>query len=72
MALKTAMDRSGEASAPAAHAGLHGLALETATGTLTLDSAGYAELPMFVARAEGGGELVVVEKIDRIEPGSAC
>ena len=72
MALKAAMERSGEASAAGAFAGLDSLAIETATGRLTLDAAGYPTMPMFVATAEGGGELQIAEKIDQIESGSSC
>jgi len=72
MALKAAMERSGEASAAAGLAGLGGLTIETATGPLTLDDTGYPTMPLFVATAEGGGPLRVVEKIDRIESGAAC
>ena len=72
MALKAAMERSGEASATAALAGLAGLTIETATGPLTLDGAGYPTMPLFVATAEGGGQLQVVQKIDQIESGAAC
>ena len=72
MALKAAMERSGEASAAGASAGLDGLTIETATGRLTLDAAGYPTMPMFVATAEGGGDLQIVKKIDQIEPSSSC
>ena len=72
MALKAAMERSGEASAAAALAGLVGLTIETATGPLTLDGAGYSTMPLFVATAEGGGQLQVVQKIDQIESGATC
>ena len=72
MALKAAMERSGEASAAGGLAGLDGLTIETATGPLTLDAGGYPTMPMFVATAEGGGELHVVEKIDQIESGATC
>ena len=72
MALKAAMERSGEASAAGAVAGLDGLTIDTATGPLTLDANGYPTLPMFVATAEGGGVLQMVEKIDQIGPGSTC
>ena len=72
MVLKAAMERSGEASAAGAFAGLDGLAIETATGRLTLDASGYPTMPMFVATAEGGGELQIVEKIDQSAPGSFC
>ena len=72
MALKAAMERSGEASAEAGLAGLAGLTIETATGPLTLDGAGYPTMPLFVATAEGGGPLQVVRKIDQIESGAAC
>ena len=72
MALKAAMERSGEASATAALAGVAGLTIETATGPLTLDGAGYPTMPLFVATAEGGGQLQVVQKIDQIESGAAC
>ncbi len=72
MALKAAMERSGEASAAGGLAGLDGLTIETATGPLTLDSAGYPTMPMFVATAEGGGQLQVVQKIDQIKSGATC
>ena len=55
MALKAAMERSGEASAEAGLAGLDGLTIETATGPLTLYGAGYPTMPLFVATAERGG-----------------
>ena len=72
MALKAAMERSGEASAAGGLAGLDGLTIETATGPLTLDAGGYPTMPMFVATAEGGGQLHVVQKIDQIESGATC
>ena len=72
MALKAAMERSGEVSAAAGLAGLVGLTIETATGPLTLDGAGYPTMPLFVATAEGGGPLQVVQKIDQIESRSTC
>jgi ABC-type branched-subunit amino acid transport system substrate-binding protein len=72
MALKAAMERSGEADAAGGLAGLAGLTIETATGTLTLDDAGYPTMPLFVAIAEGGGPLQVVQKIDQVESGTTC
>ena len=72
MALKAAMERSGEASAAGGLAGLDGLTIETATGPLTLDAGGYPTMPLFVATAEGGGQLHVVQKIDQIESGAPC
>ena len=72
MALKAAMERSGEASAAGGLAGLDGLTIETATGPLTLDAGGYPTMPLFVATAEGGGQLHVVQKIDQIESGATC
>ena len=72
MALKAAMERSGEASAAGGLAGLEGLTIETATGPLTLDAGGYPTMPMFVATAEGGGSLQVVQKIDQVESASTC
>jgi len=72
MALKAAMERSGEADAAGGLAGLVGLTIETATGPLTLDAAGYPTMPLFVATAEGGGPLQVVQKIDQIESGATC
>ena len=72
MALKAAMEGSGEASAAGGLAGLDGLTIETATGPLTLDAGGYPTMPMFVATAEGGGQLQVVQKIDQIESGATC
>ena len=72
MALRAAMARSGEASPAGGRAGLNGLTIETATGPLTLDAGGYPTMPMFVATAEGGGQLQVVQKIDQIESGATC
>ena len=72
MALKAAMERSGEASVAGGLAGLDGLTIETATGPLTLDAGGYPTMPMFVATAEGGGQLQVVRKIDQIKSGATC
>ena len=72
MALKAAMERSGEASAAGGLAGLDGLTLETATGPLALDANRYPTMPMFLATAEDGGQLQMVQKIDRIEPGVTC
>lgn len=72
MTLEAAINRSGEASAAGAQAGLDRLTIETATGRITLDSAGYPTMPMFVATAEGGGKLEMVERIEQIEPGSSC
>ncbi len=72
MALKTAMERSGEASAAGGLAGLDGLTIETATGPLTLDAGGHPTMPLFVATAEGGGQLQVVQKIDQLESGATC
>ena len=72
MALKAAMERSGEADAAGGLAGLVDLTIETATGPLTLDDAGYPTMPLFVATAEGGGQLQMVQKIDQIESGSTC
>ena len=72
MALKAAMERSGEASAAGGLAGLDGLTLDTATGPLALDAHRYPTMPMFLATAEGGGQLQMVQKIEAIEPGVTC
>ncbi|HCR00437.1 MAG TPA: hypothetical protein DIU48_13520 [Acidobacteria bacterium] len=72
MALKAAMERSGEASAAGALAGLDGLTIQTATGPLTLDAGGFPTMPLFVATAEGGGQLQMVKKIDQLESGATC
>jgi branched-chain amino acid transport system substrate-binding protein/urea transport system substrate-binding protein len=72
MALKAAMERSGEASAAAGIAGLEGLTIETATGPLTLGAGGYAAMPMFVAAAESGKPLSIVQKLDQVDPGVSC
>ena len=58
--------------APGGLAGLNGLTIETATGPLSLDPGGYATMPMFVATADGGGQLHVVQNIDQIESGATC
>ena len=72
MALRAAMERSGEASAAGGLAGLEGLTIDTATGPLTFDADGYPTMPMFVATAEGGGPLQVVQRIEQIAPGATC
>ena len=72
MALRAAMERSGEASAAGGLAGLDGLAIDTATGPLTLDASGHPTMAMFVATSEGGGQLQVVQKIDQLESGATC
>ena len=72
MALKAAMERSGEASAAGGLAGLDGLTIDTATGPLSLDAGGHPTMPMFVATAEGGGQLRVVRKIEQLASGATC
>ncbi|MDP6579656.1 MAG: ABC transporter substrate-binding protein [Vicinamibacterales bacterium] len=72
MALKAAMERSGEASAAGGIAGLDGLTIDTATGPLTFEASGHPTMPMFVATAEGGGPLRVVQKVEQISPGATC
>ena len=66
------MERSGEASAAGALAGLDGLTIQTATGPLTLDAGGFPTMPLFVATAEGGGQLQMGKKIDQLESGATC
>jgi len=68
MALKAAVEKSGEATAAAALEGLKGISIETATGTLTLDGGGYATMPMFVAQATPG-RLEVVERVEAVASG---
>jgi len=72
MALKAAMDRSGEASALGGLAGFDGLTIETATGPLMLNGHGYPSMPMFIAAAEDGGPLTVVRKIDQAISSMVC
>jgi urea transport system substrate-binding protein len=72
MALKAAMERSGEASAGAGIADLEELTIETATGPLTLGAGGYAAMPMFMAAAKSGGPLSIVQKLDQVNPGVSC
>ena len=72
MALKAAMETSGEASAAGGLAGLDGLTVETATGPLTFNSGGYPIMNLFVASAEGEGQLQVVRRLDQIKPSNIC
>ncbi len=73
MALKAAMEKSGEASAAGGIAGFQGgLTIDTATGPLTIEPGGYSTMAMFVATAEGGGTLQTVQKLDAVASGSTC
>lgn len=73
MALRAAMERSGEASAAGGIAGFEGgLTIDTATGPLAIEVGGYATMPLFVARANGGGSLEIVRKLDAVASGAAC
>ncbi|MFA5581869.1 MAG: ABC transporter substrate-binding protein [Paracoccaceae bacterium] len=71
MALKAAMERSGEATGPAAIAGLRGLSLETATGMLAFDESGYATMTMHVARATPGA-LDIVHTAEAVPAAATC
>ena len=54
MALRAAIERSGDATAAGALAGFKGgLTLDTVTGPLMLEPGGYSTMQMFVATAEG-------------------
>jgi branched-chain amino acid transport system substrate-binding protein/urea transport system substrate-binding protein len=73
MALQAAIERSGDATAADALAGFKdGLTLETATGPLMLEPGGYSTMQMFVATAEGGGGLQIVERLDAVPSGATC
>lgn len=73
MALKAAMEKAGEASAAGAIAGFEGgLTIDTATGPLAIEAGGYATMPLFVATAEGGGTLQVVQKLEAVASGATC
>lgn len=73
MALKAAMERSGEATAAGALAGFRGgLTIETATGPLTIEPGGYSTMTMFAATAEGGKGLQVLKRIDKVASGATC
>jgi hypothetical protein len=39
---------------------------------VTLEPGGYTTMPMFVARASGGGTLEVVQKLDAVASGATC
>jgi UDP-N-acetylglucosamine:LPS N-acetylglucosamine transferase len=39
---------------------------------LTLGAGGYAAMPMFVAAAESGRPLSIVQKLDQVDPGVSC
>jgi len=72
-ALKAAMEASGEATAAGAIAGFEGgLTIDTATGPITVEAGGYSTMPMFVATAEGGGQLEIVARIDTVASGATC
>jgi ABC-type branched-subunit amino acid transport system substrate-binding protein len=73
MALKAAIEKSGDASAAGAIAGFEGgISIDTATGPLAMDATGYSTMPLFVARAEGGGSLEMVRKVDPVATGASC
>ncbi len=70
-ALARAMEQAGTTAAGPVRAALEGLEVETATGTLTLGSDGYATMPMYVARATRAG-LEVAQRFEVAPPGAAC
>lgn len=73
MALKAAIERSGDATAAGALAGFEEeLTIDTATGPLTLGPDGYASMAMFVATAEAGSGLEIVERLDAVPSGASC
>lgn len=73
MALKSAMERSGEATAAGGLAGFEGgFSMEAATGTVTVEPGGYCTMPMYVVTAEGGRGLEIVEKLDSVASASTC
>ncbi|MCW5695589.1 MAG: ABC transporter substrate-binding protein [Bauldia sp.] len=73
LALKAAIERSGEATSAGAIGGFEGgLTIETATGPLTLEAGGYATMPLFVATASGGGGLEIVERLEAVPSGATC
>lgn len=73
MALKAAMEKSGDATAAGGIAGFEGgVTIDTATGPLTVEPGGYSTMPMFVARAEGGGQLEIVARVDDVPSGATC
>ena len=56
MALKAAMERSGDATAAGGIAGFAGgLTIDTATGPLVIEPGGYSTMSLYVATASGGG-----------------
>jgi urea transport system substrate-binding protein len=73
MALKAAMERSGDATAAGGMAGFAGgLTIDTATGPLVIEPGGYSTMSLYVATASGGGTLEIVQKLDAVASGSAC
>jgi ABC-type branched-subunit amino acid transport system substrate-binding protein len=73
MALKAAMERSGDATAAGGIAGFAGgLTIDTATGPLVIEPGGYSTMSLYVATASGGGMLEIVQKLDAVASGSAC
>ena len=73
MALKAAMERSGDATAAGGIAGFAGgLTIDTATGPLVIEPGGYSTMSLYVATASGGGTLEIVQKLDAVASGSAC
>ena len=73
MALKAAIEKSGDATAAGALAGFEGgLTIDTATGPLAIDATGYSTMPLFVARAEGGGPLEMMQKLAPAATGAKC
>jgi urea transport system substrate-binding protein len=73
MALKAAMERSGDATAAGGIAGFAGgLTIDTATGPLVIEPGGYSTMSLYVATASGEGTLEIVQKLDAVGSGSAC
>ena len=73
MALKAAMERSGDATAAGGIAGFAGgLTIDTATGPLVIEPGGYSTMSLYVATASGGGTMEIVQKLDAVASGSAC
>lgn len=73
MGLKAAVEQSGDATAEGALAGFEsGFTMDSATGPITLEPGGYTTMPMFVATAEGGSGLQIVERLDAVGSGATC
>ena len=72
LALKAALERSGEASSEALVDGLEGLRIDTPTGPLAIGAADHhVTMNMYLARTEGLG-LETVSALGALAPEAGC